>query len=419
MNLKKISLLGASCFAFMAAWSPKDAAAIPAYARQTGQSCSACHFQRYPLLNAYGRAFKMSGYTQKGSQPTIEDTDLSLPSTLNAAVVSKFRYQKTNGTGVTSTTNKGSFQLPDETSLFLAGRVAKNIGFQADVTIKSGAPGLVGFKMPFVFPQADYNFLAVPFLTDAQGAAYGYELLNTGAVEYSRVLENGRETSAQQYIVKDPNGAVTTAGVALVAQHKKYGYVSVTPYSLASGGATGVQDFAPHSFIKYIRSVYTHPDKLGTFDLAGGAQIWTGDTNVGPAAATTTTHASAWALDLQAQGKAGDYPLGVYLAYANAAKTLATDPAPNMFNANAKNKSAFTVLGDLGIIPSKLGLEMAYRVAKSGDVGDDKDNAFTFGAIYNVAKNVAFQLNHSMYSSGSGVTSHDGNLTTLVMFSAF
>ncbi|HZY26172.1 MAG TPA: hypothetical protein VFE71_10120, partial [Bacteroidales bacterium] len=36
--------------------------AVPSYARQTGMSCSACHYS-FPQLNAFGRLFKLNGYT--------------------------------------------------------------------------------------------------------------------------------------------------------------------------------------------------------------------------------------------------------------------------------------------------------------------------------------------------------------------
>ena len=39
-----------------------SAQAVPAYARQTGQNCIACHVS-FPELTPYGRWFKLSGYT--------------------------------------------------------------------------------------------------------------------------------------------------------------------------------------------------------------------------------------------------------------------------------------------------------------------------------------------------------------------
>ena len=41
---------------------PDIAKAVPSYARQTGMSCTACHYS-FPELNAFGRQFKMNGYT--------------------------------------------------------------------------------------------------------------------------------------------------------------------------------------------------------------------------------------------------------------------------------------------------------------------------------------------------------------------
>src|ERR1700687_4363895 len=41
-----------------------DAQALPVFARQTGQSCVACHAGgQFPELTPYGRMFKLTGYT--------------------------------------------------------------------------------------------------------------------------------------------------------------------------------------------------------------------------------------------------------------------------------------------------------------------------------------------------------------------
>jgi len=419
-------LISMGAFAPLLLCSMQQASATPAFSRQTGQSCAACHFQRYPLLNAYGRSFKANGYTQTGKQETIEDNSLSLPVTLNAAVVTKLRYVKTNGSS-TGGTNGGEFNMPDEASLFLAGRVAKNIGYQADISLARDKALLAGFKMPFVFPQNEFILSAIPFFTDSQGPAYGYELLNTGAVEFSRPFENAAETSAQQYLVqtanKDNGG---TTGVALVFHHK-YGYLSYTPYITSYKDFPG--DFTnttPHQFMSYLRGVVT-PEKVGNFELAAGFQLWKGSSNMhvndsnGDPVPTTTHKADAWAVDGQAQGKVGNYPLGVYVAYGSAAKT-ATGSTKNDFNESpVSNKTAFTIAADMGVVPSKLGLGLAYRIANNGSGGSDGENAVTLAATYNVAKNVLLQVNHSFYSYGADVpTPAEGDQkTSLVLFSAF
>src|SRR5207245_3488783 len=41
---------------------PNKSAAVPSYSRQTGLSCASCHYAP-PELNAFGRKFKLEGYT--------------------------------------------------------------------------------------------------------------------------------------------------------------------------------------------------------------------------------------------------------------------------------------------------------------------------------------------------------------------
>src|SRR5258708_35313532 len=49
--------------------APRPAAALPSYARQTGQQCAACH-NGFPELTPYGRLFKLNGYTFAGGPKT-------------------------------------------------------------------------------------------------------------------------------------------------------------------------------------------------------------------------------------------------------------------------------------------------------------------------------------------------------------
>lgn len=56
-----------------------DAHAIPAFAQQTGQPCTACHVGSFgPQLTPLGRAFKIGGYTQKGGDGWAASVPLSV-----------------------------------------------------------------------------------------------------------------------------------------------------------------------------------------------------------------------------------------------------------------------------------------------------------------------------------------------------
>lgn len=56
--------------------SVNSAEAVPAFARKYGMSCTQCH-TAWPLLNAYGRQFKLNGYVREkgGAEGTLQSQD--------------------------------------------------------------------------------------------------------------------------------------------------------------------------------------------------------------------------------------------------------------------------------------------------------------------------------------------------------
>ena len=397
---------------------PKSAQAIPAFARQTGMACSTCHFQHFPALNAFGRFFKAGGYTMVGGQSMVEGDMLSLPSTLNASIVLKVRYQKTNGDDDSSGTNKGELQFPDEAALFLGGRIGEHIGFAYEMGLNGeGFDNFTSFKMPFVYDVMGAKVSVIPFNTDGLGAAFGFELLNTGAVRNIRTLEHRKEISAQQYI-----GTATAAeGIAFVAANN-LGFVN---YSLWAPSHTA-KDVGPMS--QYLRVAAT--PTVGGWDFGGGVQWWGGTSSIGDAGGfdgdTLTSdndyQTHAWALDAQAQGVVRSLPLGIYVTYGSAEKSKAGEPE-NLFNSNSDNKTALSVSAELGVLPGRATVSLGYRTADTGAASNNKDNGLVLGATYQFAQNVQLQLNHSNYSGNAYDTTPapaDGDqLTTLMLFTAF
>ncbi len=61
--LRKIA--GIAIFAIVACLSARPAAALPLYARQTGEPCATCHTAFFELT-PFGRRFKLGGYTLGG-----------------------------------------------------------------------------------------------------------------------------------------------------------------------------------------------------------------------------------------------------------------------------------------------------------------------------------------------------------------
>ncbi|HEY3389234.1 MAG TPA: hypothetical protein VGK38_06650, partial [Prolixibacteraceae bacterium] len=108
------------------------AKALPSYARQTGMSCSACHYS-FPELNSFGRQFKMNGYVLTGMKTIDATTDdssqvtrLKLLSTLPLSVMvqSSFTHISKDVPDV----QNNSVTLPQQLSVFYAGQVTPHIG---------------------------------------------------------------------------------------------------------------------------------------------------------------------------------------------------------------------------------------------------------------------------------------------------
>ena len=95
-----------------------SAQAVPAYARQTGQNCIACHVS-FPELTPYGRWFKLSGYTIGQRQ--------DIPLAAMAQVARSITKRNEDDTGAPINARNNEFAL-NGASLFVAGKVNDNIG---------------------------------------------------------------------------------------------------------------------------------------------------------------------------------------------------------------------------------------------------------------------------------------------------
>jgi len=390
--------------------------AVSMYARQTGLACASCHFQHYPLLNDFGRAFKAGGYTMIGQQGEIKGDDLSIPASMNVGIVSKFRYQKSNGPKVIGThaENDGRWDIPDEFNVMIGGRISENIGFFLEGSTVEG-PFLASFKMPFMYDVAGVKAGVIPFSTGELGASFGLELLNTGAVKNQRMVEKGNDISASQYITD----AYAARGFAFVAIDPRF-FANVTKWS---PGHVGDHMSAPTA--NYVRAAAT--PRVGAWDLGAGVQAWSGTAEVGPTDLVVLNEVKAWALDAQAQGAIGAMPLGIYLSHAKA--PASGSGTPNFFNPIPGNnaRTATAISAEIGVLPGKATLLMAFRKADNGDTtGFNGDNALTVGATYQIVQNMQLQLTHAMrkgsaFDAGSPnmTTGLGDRLTTIVLFGAF
>src|SRR5215469_2022329 len=100
---------------------PRISAAVPSFARQTGLPCSQCHVVAFgPALTAYGRQFKVNGYTF-----SKQDGGIKVP--LSATVLSVFDSPNKAAPTPSPYSNEDNLIVQD-VSVFLAGRLAEHLG---------------------------------------------------------------------------------------------------------------------------------------------------------------------------------------------------------------------------------------------------------------------------------------------------
>jgi len=400
---------------------PQIVVAVPAFARQTGASCSACHFQHFPTLTAFGAAFKSANYALTGGQSLIEGDILSLPAVLNLSMVLKMKYVKTDG-GSGEGADRGEFMMPDEASIFLGGRVGKNIGFLVEGQLADeSAPVFASFKMPIGFDAVGGRLSLVPFATDALGTPFGFELLSTGAVRNVRSFEERAATSAQQYVVGG-SGEGVAEGLALVyAGHT--GFANLTLWT-PNHGTVAIDRPA------YYWRIAATPT-VGAWKFGAGMQWWNGT------AVTLNQQIRAVAFDFQAHGAVGSRPLGVYVTYTSAPGTPAGAASgdTNLFNRLPNAQLAFAVATELGVVPGRLTMGVAYRDARNGmsdvqppswpaplgapPIERDIDRAMTASSTVMLAQNVELHASYSAFFGSAWAGRRDDHKFSITLCAAF
>jgi hypothetical protein len=420
--------------------------ALPSFARQTNKACSACHFQNFPMLTDYGRAFKASGFTEIYTQPTRENTDsaeLSIPMVLNAAFFGTMRYDRYSGSGMTvsdpsgnvlgTTGSTSEWTLPEEASLFLSGRVASNVGFHSEVGLRPSA-GLAAFKIPFSFPVGDsMRVMAIPFAADGHGPGYGFEVLNTGAMEIHSTFEDSGRTNAPSYLGLADTGA---SGVSAVLWDPRF-FVNFTKWAPTFGPAGIGSNYAPGAGIQtgktpsagYFRAAYFLPtpgwDTAIGFQKIMGSAADVFDAGAGTSWTGAQIDTKLWTVDAQIQGAIGEHPLGVYFTHSEAPVSGSN---PNLFNMpgtpgdgiGVNKKKATVISTSYGLIPGKINVSAALMMANNGTDSSltglpSSDNSFTIGVQYLFSQNVKFMFETThLQNPGAfdGFTNTNGNIVT-------
>lgn len=140
--------------------------ALPAYARQTGQQCAACH-NGFPELTPYGRLFKLNGYTFGGG---TSDYWPFAVMTIGSAT-----HTQASQPGANAHFGPNNNLAVDQTSLFYGGAITSNIGAFAQLTYD-------GIGRSFAWDNTDIRYARTGNLFDHE-TVWGISLNNNPTVQ--------------------------------------------------------------------------------------------------------------------------------------------------------------------------------------------------------------------------------------------
>jgi len=151
---------------------------VPSFARQTGLACSACHYQ-FLQLTPFGRKFKLNGYTLT-NQRSITESDSTNGGRLDlnplALVSAMATASLTHIKDTVPDEQNDAVALPQELSVFLAGRISSNVGLFSQFTY-AGADGGFGID------NLDFRFANKTHVGQATEVIYGVTLHNNPSIQ--------------------------------------------------------------------------------------------------------------------------------------------------------------------------------------------------------------------------------------------
>lgn len=190
---KKIFLLAIATLPFSALH------ANPGFSRQMDMNCMACHNQTMSQLNTFGRKFAASGFTMTSGNQSMIDGDtisLGLPSALNAGVLLKARYQRSNPEDdgkLNVGADRGNLEIYKVSKLFFGGKIAEHVGGLGEFSYDS-----FGAKVAFTDEFGSGYAGITGFMSDNFGPFSGGEYYNTGLYAPLKLFENRKGTNAAQ-----------------------------------------------------------------------------------------------------------------------------------------------------------------------------------------------------------------------------
>jgi hypothetical protein len=195
--------------ASLTAGAVSQADAVPLFARQTGQTCAACH-NGFPELTPYGRLFKLNGYTFGGGQSNIPPI-----SAMTVASFTNTQAKQPGGAAPDYSVNNNP--AIDFISMFYGGVLLPNVGMFGQITYDN-------IGKSFGWDNTDIRY-AKPFNIGGYETIFGVSLNNNPTV-----TDVWNSTPAWGYPWLASGLAPTPAAATLIEGGLAQQVVGVDPY---------------------------------------------------------------------------------------------------------------------------------------------------------------------------------------------
>jgi len=380
--MKKI-LLSAAAFAVVAvsavSIAPTTSEAIPAFARQTGAACLSCHFQSFPTLSAFGRAFKEGAFTDVGEQALVEDDDLSIPASLNMTLMFRpqFNIKKVSGNAAAAAnvTTKSIAATADQV-MMIAGRIGTNTG--AFVEYDGTTGGAFANQQLLHSIDMDAFKVILSYYNTGFGEDAGLQLMSVWG-------QHGGMLGGKALSINNAMGtrAVNTAGVS-VSVANEMGAITIGGVMPAANAATS-WSMAP---MVRVQSFF----EVGGMELGLGAIVVNGQNTLG----TVKADAKRFGIDAQLQGELGDMQFGVYADFAKAKASSAT--VQNVYNTSKiASRDGYSI---------RATIKPFHKIVAMIGVGQDKTGVtktskLALGLEYELYQNALINLTYSADKTGT------------------
>lgn len=416
---------------------PETASALPGFARQTGESCSACHTQNMPKLNSYGRHFALSGYTlydkESETQSLIEGSDvaLGLPAVLNISAVLKAQYvyssleqRADNGDAIAE--ERGELQVLEGSGLYFGGRFADNVGGIVSLTGDPSEDRDVVFGGKGVLAYPTFNgFSGVSlYSTQINGIFSGMENYNTGLYAPLKQFESPYTTNAAQ-----ATGIGRGPATGLQAYYGDEHLFVTAGLTIPSQNSEGID--AAASLIPFGRVAYNQP--LGEWNIMAGLYGLAGDAEasdqsldgllIDSKANIVQVHREGYGLDLEVTGNISGMSTMTTFNYVlkNVVEITPSGALTTPSLQQTDNQAASLEFQINPIAP--LGVKAAYLNYNSMNTADTQEfvksydfDAFSLGANYLFRQNIIVDFQYSYNHPTTLDDYHDFYLSAVLAF---